>query len=193
MRRALLLVASFGALGVHHALAAEGGGMPQLNVHDYTPQLAWLVIAFLALYLVMSQIAVPAVSETLARRQAKIQGDLDAAEQANRQTNELIATYEKRLADAREAARGLLREQGEADSAAAAARFQELHDRLAKQIEDAEKRIAAQRDDVMAGLAGMSEDIGRDVYARLIGEAPDQAALSGKVASAAAQGAGGHR
>jgi F-type H+-transporting ATPase subunit b len=189
MRRALLLVASFGVLGVHHAMAAEGG-MPQLNVHDFTPQLAWLAVAFLALYLVMSQIAVPAVSETLAKRQAKIQGDLDAAEQANRQTNELIADYEKRLADRREEARRLLREQGEADSASAATRFQELHDRLAKQIEEAEQRIAAQRDDVMAGLAGMSEDIGRDVYARLIGQAPDQAALSAKVAGAAT---GDHR
>jgi F-type H+-transporting ATPase subunit b len=179
-------------LAAGSAIAAEGG-MPQLDPHSFTPQLAWLAVAFLALYLVMSQLAMPAISDTLAKRQAKIQGDLDAAERANQQTNELIAAYEKRLADAREQARRLMREQGDADSAAAAAHFQELHDRLAKQIEEAEKRIAAQRDDVMAGLAGISEDIGREVYAKLAGQPADQAALAAKVAMAAQGTGGGNR
>ena len=62
-----------------------------------------------------------AISDTLDKRQAKIQGDLDAAEKASEETRALVAAYEKRLADAREDARRLQRERGEADSAAAAA------------------------------------------------------------------------
>jgi F-type H+-transporting ATPase subunit b len=170
--------------------AAAEGGMPQLDTHSFAPQLFWLAVAFLALYFVMSRLAVPAVSDTLARRQAKIQGDLDAAERSNEETRALVAAYEKRLADAREEARRLMREQGEADSSSAAAHFNQLHDRLAKQIEEAEKRIAAQRDDVMAGLETMAADIGREVYAKLAGQPADQAALAAKVATAAA---GGHR
>ena len=177
------------------AMAAEGsGGMPQLNYHDFAPQLVWLAIAFLALYLVMSRMAVPRITETLAKRQAKIQGDLDAAEQANKATKELIAAYEKRLADTREEARRLLRHQSEADAAAAAARFSALHDRLAKQIDEAEQRIAKQRDDVMAGLENMAADIGQQVYAKLAGQPADQAALTAKVAAVAqGTGGGGHR
>ncbi len=167
------------------AMAKEGsGGMPQLDYHLFAPQLVWLAIAFVALYLVMSRLAVPAISGTLDKRQAKIQGDLDAAEKANEDTRALVAAYEKRLADAREEARRLTRERGEADSAAAAAHFNELHDRLAKQIGEAEKRIAAQRDDVMAGLEHMARDIGQDVYAKLAGQPADQGALAGKVTAA---------
>jgi F-type H+-transporting ATPase subunit b len=167
------------------AMAKEGsGGMPQLDYHLFAPQLVWLAIAFVALYLVMSRLAVPAISDTLDKRQAKIQGDLDAAEKANEDTRALVAAYEKRLADAREDARRLTRERGEADSAAAAAHFNELHDRLAKQIGDAEKRIARQRDDVMAGLAHMASDIGRDVYAKLAGQPADSGALTGKITAA---------
>jgi F-type H+-transporting ATPase subunit b len=167
------------------AMAKEGsGGMPQLDYHLFAPQLVWLAIAFVALYLVMSRLAVPAISDTLDKRQAKIQGDLDAAEKANEDTRALVAAYEKRLADAREEARRLTRERGEADSAAAAAHFNELHDRLAKQIGEAEKRIAAQRDDVMAGLEHMARDIGQDVYAKLAGQPADQGALAGKVTAA---------
>ena len=164
--------------------AAAAGGMPQLDVHDFAPQLVWLAIAFMALYFVMSRFAIPAISDTLAKRQGKIQGDLDAAEKANEETRALVAAYEKRLADAREEARRLQREQGEADGAVATARFTELHDRLAKQIDDAEKRIARQRDDVMAGLETMARDIGQDVYAKLAGQPADSGALAGKVTAA---------
>jgi F-type H+-transporting ATPase subunit b len=166
-------------------MAKEGsGGMPQLDYHDFAPQLVWLAIAFVALYLVMSRLAVPRIEDTLAKRQGKIQGDLDAAEKANEETRALVAAYEKRLADAREDARRVTRERGEADSAAAAAHFNELHDRLAKQIDEAEKRIAAQRDDVMAGLEHMARDIGQEVYAKLAGQPADQGALAGKVTAA---------
>jgi F-type H+-transporting ATPase subunit b len=166
-------------------LAKEGsGGMPQLDYHLFAPQLVWLAIAFVALYLVMSRLAVPAIADTLAKRQAKIQGDLDAAEKANEATRALVAAYEKRLADAREEARRVTRERGEADGAVATARFNELHDRLAKQIEEAEKRIAAQRDDVMAGLEHMARDIGQEVYAKLAGQPADTGALAGKVTAA---------
>jgi F-type H+-transporting ATPase subunit b len=165
------------------ALAAEGG-MPQLDPKSFMPQLVWLAIAFLALYLVMSRLAVPAIADTLAKRQAKIQGDLDAAERANEETKALVAAYEKRLAGAREDARRLVRERGEADAAAASARLGELSERLAKQIAEAEKRIAAQRDDVMAGLESMAKDIGQDVYAKLAGQPADSSALAAKVAAA---------
>jgi len=166
-------------------LAKEGsGGMPQLDYHDFAPQLVWLAIAFVALYFVMSRLAVPRIADTLAKRQAKIQGDLDAAEKANEETRALVADYEKRLADAREDARRVTRERGEADSAEAAALFKDLHDRLAKQIDEAEKRIAAQRDDVMAGLEHMARDIGQDVYAKLAGQPADSGALAGKVTAA---------
>ena len=166
-------------------LAKEGsGGMPQLDYHDFAPQLVWLAIAFVALYLVMSRLAVPRIEDTLAKRQAKIQGDLDAAEKANEETRALVADYEKRLADSREDARRLTRERGEADSAEAAALFKDLHDRLAKQIDEAEKRIAAQRDDVMAGLEHMASDIGQEVYAKIAGQPADQGALAGKVTAA---------
>ena len=181
--------AAFAALAVlvasGSAMAKEGsGGMPQLDYHSFAPQLVWLAIAFLALYLVMSKLAVPRIADTLEKRQAKIQGDLDAAEKANEDTRALVAAYEKRMADTREDARKVVRERGEADSAAAAARFAALHDKLAAQIGEAEKRIAKQRDDVMAGLETMAKDIGQEVYAKLAGQPADQAALAAKVAAA---------
>lgn len=177
------LAAGLASLAMTGAAAAKEGGMPQLDTHSFAPQLVWLAIAFVALYLVMSKLAVPAISDTLAKRQAKIQSDLDAAEKANEDTRALVAAYEKSLADSREAARTVTRQQGEADAGVASAQLGQLHDRLAAQIADAEKRIAKQRDEVMAGLEQMATEIAQGAYAKLAGQPADAGQLGAKVAA----------
>lgn len=176
----LAALAVLGTSGAAHA--AEG--MPQLNVHDFPPQVVWLVITFVVLYLVMSKAAIPAISDTLEKRQAKIQGDLDAAEKASEETRDLIAAYEKRLSDAREEARRLQRERSEADSAAAVAKLAEVGHRLGGKIDEAEKRIAGQRAQVLEGIEDMAHDIAAEVYGKLAGQPADKAALGAKIALA---------
>jgi F-type H+-transporting ATPase subunit b len=158
--------------------------MPQLNFHDFAPQVVWLVVTFVVLYLVMSKLAIPTISDTLEKRQGKIQSDLDAAEKASEETRALVAAYEKRLADARETARKLHREQAEADSAAASARLTELGNALNARIDEAEKRIAGQRAQVVEGLEDMAHEIAAEVYSKVSGQPADGAALRAKVAAA---------
>jgi F-type H+-transporting ATPase subunit b len=177
------LAAAFVAGASGTANAAEGG-MPQLNPHDFAPQIVWLVISFVVLYLIMSKLAIPAISDTLEKRQGKIQSDLDAAEKASEDTRSLVAAYEKRLADAREEARKLHRDQAEADSAAATARLTELGDKLNGRINEAEKRIAGQRQTVLEGIEDMAHDIAAEVYGKLAGQPADAGALKAKVAAA---------
>jgi F-type H+-transporting ATPase subunit b len=165
--------------------------MPQLNFHDFAPQIVWLVIAFVVLYLVMSKAAIPRISDTLEKRQAKIQGDLDAAEKANEETRALVVAYEKRLSDAREEARRLQRERSEADSATASARLAELGERLGAKIDEAEKRIAGQRTQVLEGIEDMAHDIAAEVYAKVAGQPVDRTALGARVAAAHETGKGG--
>jgi len=174
------------------AMAAECG-MPQLNFHDFAPQVVWLVITFVVLYLVMSKLAIPTISDTLEKRQGKIQSDLDAAERASEETRALVAAYEKRLADAREEARRLHREQAEADSASASARLSELGNTINARIDEAEKRIAGQRAQVVEGLEDMAHDIAAEVYSKLAGQPADAGALRAKVAAAHPAKNGGGR
>src|SRR5215471_19667965 len=78
------------------------GNMPQLVPEDMAPQLVWLAILFFVFYLLMSAIAVPRISATLQARDAKISGDLAAAEKANEDARALIESYHQRLSQARE-------------------------------------------------------------------------------------------
>jgi F-type H+-transporting ATPase subunit b len=96
----------------------------------------------------------------------------------------LVDAYAKRMADSREESRRLQREQAEADSAVATARLNELAEKLNGRIAEAEKRIAGQRDTVMAGLEQMAGEIAQSAYAKLAGQPADGAALGAKVAAA---------
>jgi len=164
------------------ALAA--GGMPQLNPNDLVPQLVWLVILFVTLYAALSKVAMPRIASTLEARDAKIAGDLAAAQKASEDARLLVETYRQKLVAAREHARGLQRERADADSVAAAARLAELGEKLNARIAEAERRIGEQRNAVMLSLQQMAEEIGQSAYAKVTGQPADAGALGPKVAEA---------
>jgi len=160
------------------------GDMPQLRPLDFVPQLVWLVILFAVLYVMLSTVAIPRIAATLGARDAKITGDLAAAEKANDDARLLVEAYRQRLADARANARQLTREREEADGAAAAARLAEISARIGAQIAEAEKRIATQRAGILSGLEQMASEVAQSVYAKLAGQPADSGALQAKVADA---------
>lgn len=164
--------------------AFAAGNMPQLVPEDMVPQVVWLAILFGLLYLLMAAVAVPRISATLQARDAKISGDLAAAEKANEDARALIENYHQRLSQARESARGLTREREEADAAAATARLTQLSERIGGQIADAEKRIGEQKANALTGLEQMAIEVAQSAYAKLVGQPADAGSLNAKITSA---------
>ena len=72
-------------LSINFIQAAESGGMPQLDPEFWVSQIFWLVITFGILYLVLSKLILPKISDNLETRKSQV---LDNLELAEKQRNE---------------------------------------------------------------------------------------------------------
>src|SRR5204862_6193677 len=85
-----------------HTEAPSGSHkFPPLQVETYASQLLWLALVFVALYLLMSRLALPRINSILEDRKQRIAGDLTAANRLKGESDGAMAVYEKSLTDAR--------------------------------------------------------------------------------------------
>lgn len=157
--------------------------MPQFDPAVWVPQLIWLAITFVVLYLLMSRVALPRVSEVLEEREVRINESLRKAERLRLNAEDAIASYEKTIADVRAKAAEEVRAAREQAAAESAKRNAELNERLTAQISAAEQRINLARNAAIAGLRDVAVTVSGAAIERLIGQQVDQKSLASVVDS----------
>src|SRR5947207_678752 len=93
------------------------------------------------------------------------------------------AAYQKTLAEARAQAQSTIKETSDRLAAVAAERQRALAATLVEQIEAAERRIAATKEQALAEVRGIAVDVGRSVVEKLTGAVPDAAKMAAAVDS----------
>jgi F-type H+-transporting ATPase subunit b len=163
------------AKGTTAHTGAEGGGhsFPPFQKETFASQLVSLAIAFVALYLIVSRIALPRVGSVLDARQNKIEGDLSAAQRLKEESEASLKAYESELAAARARAQSISSENREKLNAAAEAERKVLEERLAAKLAEAEKTIASTRSAAMSNVRGIAADAAGAIVQRLTGMTPD--------------------
>jgi len=159
--------------GGHH-----GGGFPPFDSSTFASQLVSLVIAFVALYLIVSRIALPRVGGVIEARQNAIDGDLAEAQKLKDASDAALKAYESELAAARSRAQAIGNETREKLNAAADAERKTLEEKLAAKLADSEKQIAATRTAAMSNVRGIAADAAGAIVQRLTGVAPDTGAVN---------------
>jgi F-type H+-transporting ATPase subunit b len=156
-----------------HVPAGEhGGGFPPFQKETFASQMVWLVITFVALYLVISRIAVPRIGSILEQRTKRVEGDFAEAQRAKSESEAALAAYEKELADARSRAQAIGAEIREKLNAEAEQNRKALETKLNAQLAEAEKSIAATKTAAMTNVRGIAADAAAAIVERLIGTAP---------------------
>ena len=158
--------------------------MPQFNPAFFAPQLFWLALTFITLYILMAKVALPKIGAVLDERQRKIDENLDRAGQLKAEAEAAVAAYEKALAESRAHAHAVIKDAADRLSHQADEKARETGARLAEQIKAGEGRIAAAKQSALAGVRDVAIDVAAAAFARLIGVAPDQARLDAAIGAA---------
>ncbi len=146
------------------------GGLPQLNVHDFAPQLIWLAGIFVLLYLLMSKAVLPKIGSVLQERSDRISKDLGEAQRLKGETEKALANYEQAMNEAKARSQKISQENRDALTAEINKERAAVESRINAQALEAEKRIAAAKSRAMGSVSDIASDTARSIVAQLIGQ-----------------------
>ena len=183
--RSLATTSGLAALLLASSATAEEvkKGMPQLDFHNplTISQAVWLVLIFVALYLALSNWALPKVAHVLEARAKTIAADLDAARGAKGQADAAIAELTAATLAAQATARGEIATAVAAAKEATDAQAVILNAKLEAQLATAEHQIEAARAAAVGALRQVASETTSVVVTRLTGVAANQVAIDSAV------------
>ncbi|MCP5432119.1 MAG: F0F1 ATP synthase subunit B' [Alphaproteobacteria bacterium] len=159
---------------VAHGDAGHSGSFPPFDPTYFPSQIFWLVIAFGALYVMMSRVALPRIAGVLEERRLRIATDLDKAEELRAESEAAIAAYEAALAEARTKALAIANETrgritGEIDALKA-----ETDADLKLKLSEAEASIDAMKENALARVRGIASEAMVAIIEQVLGQAVDR-------------------
>jgi len=77
------------------AQSGESGGMPQLNPEFWVSQILWLVLTFGILYIVLSKLILPKISDNLESRKSQILENIETTETQREESEKKLKEFEK--------------------------------------------------------------------------------------------------
>ena len=165
----------------HTEANADKHEFPPFQRDTFASQLVSLLIAFVALYLIVSRIALPRVGGVIDARANTIEGDLADAQKLKDQSDAALKSYESELAAARSRAQAIGSETREKLNAASETERKALEEKLSLKLAEAEKTIASTREAAMSNVRGIAADAATAIVQRLAGVQPDAQSVNSAV------------
>lgn len=153
------------AAAQHDATGAVG--MPQLDVSTWPNQIFWLALALVAIYLLLTRIALPRLSAVLAERGGTISNDLALAEELRLKARDAEAAYTRALAEARTEAGRIAGETRAAIQADLDLAIAKAEAEIAARTAESEARIGEIRAGALESVAEVASDTAREIVAAL--------------------------
>jgi F-type H+-transporting ATPase subunit b len=158
---------------------------PPFDTSTFPSQLLWFALIFGAMYYYLSQRYLPAVGGVIEARRARIAKDIDEATALQAKADAAAAEHEKALAKARADAQATAQAARDKIAAETDAKRKAIEDQLAAKMATAEASIAKSRAAAMANVSAIAKDATGAIVERLIGRAPDPAAVAKAVDASA--------
>ena len=95
LKRIIIQIFTLNFVLVTSAQSGESGGMPQLNPEFWVSQIFWLVLTFGLLYIILSKLILPKISNNLESRKSQILENIETAEKQREESEKKVKEFEK--------------------------------------------------------------------------------------------------
>jgi len=160
--------------------------MPQIDQISaiYASQLFWLVVVFALIYFGIGRAMLPKIERTIEDRDAKIKGDLAAAETARAEADAADDAYLAKLGATRSEAQVAAAKAKSEAATVAERRVKAADAEIAAKVEQAEAALQAQRDEAIAGVEAVAIEAAQEIVAKVSGLKVDKRAATKAVKTA---------
>ena len=162
--------------------------MPQISqiAQIYASQLFWLVVVFALLYFGIGRAMLPKIEKTIEDRDAKISGDIAAAEAARAAADAAEDAYLAKLNESRVAAQAETAAAKHQATLDAEARVKAADAQVQVKLDQAEAALQAQLAEAAAGIEAVAAEAAQEIVARVSGLNVDRAEATRAVKTALA-------
>ncbi|WP_375616344.1 F0F1 ATP synthase subunit B [Bartonella sp. AP58NXGY] len=141
---------------------------PPFDFVHFGSHFFWLAISFGFFYLFISRVIAPRIGGVIETRRDRIASDLDQAMRMKQESDTVVETYERKLAEARLKAHAIAQAAGEELKGKVEFERKEIEESLEKKLADAEKQIAKIRDKAMQNVGSIAEEVSIEIVKKLI-------------------------
>ena len=163
---------------VSFAQGGESGGMPQLNPEFWVSQIVWLILTFGILYIVLSKLILPKISDNLESRKSQILENIETAETQREESEKKLKEFEKIIFDSKLEAKNHFNEVRQKTLEDINNKRTALEEDINKEISAAEEEINDLKINSNEKIKNIAVETSAELIKELIGEEANNSSIS---------------
>ena len=168
-KKIILKIVAVYLFSISFTYAAESGGMPQLDPEFWFSQIFWLVITFGVLYLILSKIVLPKISDNLETRKSQVLENLEIAEKQRNQSEAKLKEFDNIILKSKIEAKNLFNESRKKLLDDINSKKQKLEEEIDKEVKIVESEIDELKNKSPEKINKIAIETSADIINQLIG------------------------
>ena len=185
LKKILLTTVVIYSLSINFIYAAESGGMPQLDPEFWISQIFWLVITFGTLYLILSKLILPRISDNLETRKSQVLDNLELAEKQKNGSEAKLKEFDNIILKSKIDAKNLFNEARKKLLDDISKKRQKLEEEIDKEVKIVEAEIEELKKKSPEKINKIAIETSSDLIDQLIGAKVNNSSITAIVSDIA--------
>ena len=178
LKRIIIQIFALNFVLVTSAQSGESGGMPQLNPEFWVSQIFWLVLTFGLLYIILSKLILPKISNNLESRKSQILENIETAEKQREESEKKLKEFEKIILESKLEAKNYFNEARQKILEDISIKKNSLDKDIDGEITAAEQEIKKLKTDSSEKIKNIAIETSSELIKQLIGEEANNSSIS---------------